>query len=118
MIVNHAHVPDPTQLVTLADLCREAGWDCPVLAEERPVRVERLAQPLPVPADLRLPPGCGDRPVHWRNHPDGSYSTALRDAADIIRMLAYEAHEWQAWEVVRQRRRRDQPSPSRFALLT
>lgn len=113
LVVNRRHTPIPSKLVTLDDLCREAGWDFPVQTD-RPVRVERLSAPEPAPLDLAVP--GENAQVHWRNHPDGSYSTALGDAADIIGMLAYEAREWQAWETVR--RRNVRRGAHRFALLT
>ena len=99
MILNRVH--QPLHSVTLAELCREAGWVCPIQTDW-PLRVE-------------LTPSEGAVGPHWRNHPGGSYSTGLSDAAAIIEMLAYEAHEWQAWEVARERRR---GGSYRFALLT
>ena len=105
MIQNRVH--RPAQTVALPDLCVQAGLDCP-LQTEWPTRIELLVGPLP-------PPDGHGRVVHWRNHPDGSYSTHLTDPVAILEMLAYEAHDWQAWEVMRARRRR---MPGRFALLT
>lgn len=105
-ISNRLHRPEA--LVSLAALCRAAGWDFP-LQTGHPVQVEILGASAPGT-------DRDGRQVHWRNHPGGSYSTALQRPADIIEMLAYEAHEWQAWEVMRRHRR--QAGTHRFALLT
>lgn len=37
----------------------------------------------------------------YRNFPKRTYSVNTEDAWEIIELLAYEAHEWQAYEILR-----------------
>ena len=81
---NRVHKPSHTR--TLRQICKEAGLPFPI-EEAYPIHIETGITHL-------------EEPI-FRNFPDRSYSTRTANPREILELLAYEAHEWQAIEIQR-----------------
>lgn len=82
---NRVHHPQRTK--TLRLICKEAEIPFPI-EEAYDVLIETGVEKL-------------EEPI-IRNFPSRSYSTQSSDPKEILELLAYEAHEWQACEIQRQ----------------
>jgi hypothetical protein len=84
-VKNRIHTPAKTK--TLRQICEEGSIPFPV-EEPYHILVETGKEDL-------------EEPI-VRNFPKRSYSTRSANPQEIVDLLAYEAHEWQAWEIQRQ----------------
>lgn len=81
---NRKHIPKETK--TLRQICAEGKILFPITDE----------------TNILIETGCSRQTeAIFRNFPDRSYSTKSEDPKVVVELLAYEAHEWQAWEIVR-----------------
>lgn len=85
---NRTHKPKGP-LKSLGELCHEAGLTCPLDEDAR----------LAVMVELGGPEGV------TQNFPSRTFTLGTTDPKTAVEMLAYEAHTWQAWEVMRHQRR-------------
>jgi hypothetical protein len=83
---NRLHQTDKTQTKTLRQLCLEANINFPIGDTDGPE------------IEIGETENCD---VIVRNIPERSYTTKEECPKKIIELLAYEAHEWAAYEVMR-----------------
>ena len=84
MIRNRFHTP--ARLCSILAIARGASVEVPIITSN-PTMVEILDQ--------------GDPSVVFRNFPSQSFPTAERDPLRIITLLAYDAFDWQAREIMK-----------------
>ena len=84
MVLNRFYTP--ARLCSILDLARGATMEIPLITSN-PTLIEILDH--------------GDSLTLFRNLPGQSYSTAEKDPILIISLLAYEAFDWQAREIMK-----------------
>jgi hypothetical protein len=90
----------PKNLKTLRKICNEGNISFPI-SDENDILIEiRNTQ---------------DNPI-YRNFPSRTYSIKSTDPWEIVELLAYEAHEWQAYEILRSFKQKN--NLYKFPLLT
>lgn len=82
-MTNREHTP--TQTRTLRAICAEGGLRFPISDE----------------IDILVEAAKNQQEDIYRNFPGRSYSTRTAAPREIVELLAYEGHEWQAYEVLR-----------------
>jgi hypothetical protein len=86
MLGHRQHTPAST--ISLREIATSAGMPYPVCTDWS-LRIEVI--------------GHDEQAVSfWKNYPDGSYTVNTSDSRAIVELLAYDAFEWEAREIMRQ----------------
>jgi hypothetical protein len=95
-VKSRIHTPDPSKTISLGEICRQADVPCPLdIDAQTAIRVEMGSETTPTEEIVR-------------NFPDKSFSVSTQSPLEALKLLAYEAHCWQAWETMRNLRSQTQ----------